>query len=169
MTASSVPMPHIPTAVMHGSVGLGKPPSHEGRIEEGDGGGTVGPAEEARAKKERKRAVRTVPRASHHLVVNVVIQLTRVVPWHCSIRSVRSTFACTFPATRTHRSAADQHHFTRRSRGFAFSLAHAVQSGRRLCRRHATATSLMVDVCETGTLETGAKSAQCVARADAGE
>lgn len=67
MTASSVPMPHIPTAVMLGSVGLSKPPSHQGQIEEGDGGGTVGPAAEARAKKERKRAVRTVPRTSDHL------------------------------------------------------------------------------------------------------
>lgn len=58
-------MPHIPTAFMHGSVDLVKPPSHEGRIEEGDGGATVGPAEEehkVQARKERKRAVRTVPR-----------------------------------------------------------------------------------------------------------
>ena len=65
MAASSVPIPHMPTAFMHGSVNLGKPPSHEGRIEEGDGGGTVGPSEEelkARAKKDRNRAIRTVPR-----------------------------------------------------------------------------------------------------------
>ncbi|GHJ83935.1 hypothetical protein NliqN6_0337 [Naganishia liquefaciens] len=64
MAASSVPIPHMPTAFMHGSVNLGKPPSHEGRIEEGDGGGTVGPSEEelkARAKKDRNRAIRTVP------------------------------------------------------------------------------------------------------------
>jgi hypothetical protein len=66
MTSSSVPMPHIPTGFLHG-MDLGKPPSHEGRVEEGDGGGTVGPAEEedeARLKARKKRKVRTVPRMS---------------------------------------------------------------------------------------------------------
>lgn len=88
MTSSSVPIPSIPTAhnaanavARHvreaanemtqdstSKVELGRPPSHTGLQEEGDGGATVGPSIEEREKKREHhpaggtRKVRTVPR-----------------------------------------------------------------------------------------------------------
>jgi hypothetical protein len=54
-------MPHIPTA-FHGGQDLAKPASHEGRIEEGDGGGTVRGGNSQRPREKGTRTVRTVPR-----------------------------------------------------------------------------------------------------------
>jgi hypothetical protein len=53
-------MPHIPT--LHGGHDIVKPASHEGRIEEGDGGATVRGGTTHRDREKGTRKVRTVPR-----------------------------------------------------------------------------------------------------------
>lgn len=92
MTASSVPMP-----TLHGGHPLVKPLSHHGRIEEGDGGATVGAnhteregeSDRPREKEKGTRKVRTVPRECRiGRLLRLLCALTNAHERHGSIRRI---------------------------------------------------------------------------------